>query len=116
MPRSRPSLIVGYGMADSFDGQAGPARFVEGLNTLLDAVAPTKARVVLLSPIAHEDLGRPLPDPAAHNRDLALYTEADPQGRGQRQATVRRALRLVQRALLAAGSESGRTTPTTASI
>ena len=107
---AKPTVaIVGYGMADSFDGPAGLPRFVKGLNTLLDVIASTGARVILVSPIAHEDLGRPLPDPAAHNRDLALYTEAIRKVAGQRQATVRRALRLVQRAVLArAGSESGR--------
>jgi lysophospholipase L1-like esterase len=69
-------LIVGYGMADSFDGEAGLPRFVSGLNELLDALKPTKARLILLSPIAHEDLGRPLPDPARHNASLASYSRA----------------------------------------
>jgi lysophospholipase L1-like esterase len=69
-------VIVGYGMADSFAGEAGLPRFVEGLNTLLDVIAETGARVILLSPIRHEDLGRPLPDPAEHNRSLRLYRDA----------------------------------------
>lgn len=68
--------IVGYGMADSFDGPAGLPRFVKGLNALLDVIATTGARVILVSPIPHEDLGRPLPDPAAHNRELTRYAEA----------------------------------------
>jgi lysophospholipase L1-like esterase len=69
-------LIVGYGMADSFDGEAGLPRFVSGFHELLDALAVTRARLVLLSPISHEDLGPPLPDPTAHNRDLEHYTQA----------------------------------------
>ena len=69
-------LIVGYGMADSFDGQAGLSRFVEGYNAFLDAVAPLKARLVLLSPLPHEAMPAPLPDPSAHNRDLRLYADA----------------------------------------
>jgi lysophospholipase L1-like esterase len=69
-------LIVGYGMADSFDGEAGLSRFEEGLDALLEAVAPPGVRLVLLSPIPHENLGPPLPDPAAHNRSLAQYSEA----------------------------------------
>ena len=68
-------LIVGYGMTDSFGGKAGLSSFREGLIHLLDALAETQARVVLLSPIAHEDLGRPLPDPAQHNEVLALYRD-----------------------------------------
>ncbi len=69
-------ILVSYGMADSFDGAGGLPRFVSGLNTVLDTIAETKARIVLLSPIAHADLGRPLPDPAAHNEALKQYTEA----------------------------------------
>src|SRR5213075_1004144 len=33
-------------------------------------------RWLILSPIAHEQLPAPLPDPSDHNRQLALYTEA----------------------------------------
>jgi hypothetical protein len=74
---ARPSVvIVGYGMADSFVGKEGLSRFINGLEALLDLISTMKARVVLLSPIAHEDLGRPLPDPAVHNRDLRLYRDA----------------------------------------
>jgi lysophospholipase L1-like esterase len=69
-------LIVGYGMSDSFDGESGLPRFKEGLTRLLDDVAVTGARVVLLAPIAHEDLGPPLPSPAAHNKALSLYRDA----------------------------------------
>ncbi len=69
-------IVVGYGMVESFEGEAGLPRFVEGLNRLLDTLAETKARIVLLSPIRHEDLGRPLPDPTAHNREIERYAEA----------------------------------------
>jgi hypothetical protein len=40
---------------------------------MLDAIKAFDARVVMLSPIRHENLGPPLPDPAAHNRDLRKY-------------------------------------------
>ena len=69
-------LIVGYGMTDSFAGEAGLPRFKSGMNHLLDVLGETRARVVLLSPIAHEDLGRPLPDPTRHNEVLRLYSDA----------------------------------------
>jgi lysophospholipase L1-like esterase len=69
-------ILVGYGMSESFDGKPGLASFEQGLNTLLDVLAETKAKVVLLAPIAHEDLGRPLPDPTVHNQKLGLYREA----------------------------------------
>ncbi len=69
-------IIIAYGGNESFDGPAGLPKFVEGLNVLLDALAPAKARIVLLAPLRQEDLGRPLPDPTAHNKDLLLYTGA----------------------------------------
>jgi lysophospholipase L1-like esterase len=72
----KPTVIfIGYGLNESFDGQAGLARFVQGLETLLDTLAPTKARIVLLSPLCHENLGPPLPDPAEHNKSLRLYCD-----------------------------------------
>jgi len=76
----RPTVIfVGYGMTDSFDGEAGLTRFSEGLDRLLDVFTRTGARVVLISPIPHErsDLGRESSEIAArHNRVLPLYRGA----------------------------------------
>jgi lysophospholipase L1-like esterase len=69
-------VLVGYGMADSFAGERGVPGFEHGLNRLLNVIDSMKARVILLSPVAHADLGRPLPDPASHNRELALYRNA----------------------------------------
>jgi lysophospholipase L1-like esterase len=72
----KPTVIVlGYGMADSFAGEAGLPAFEQGISRLLNVIDSTKARVVLLSPVAHADLGRPLPNPASHNRDLARYRD-----------------------------------------
>jgi len=68
-------VVVGYGLNESFAGEAGLPRFTQGLNTLLDMLATTKARVVLLSPLKQEDLGRPLPDPTAQNKNIALYRD-----------------------------------------
>jgi lysophospholipase L1-like esterase len=73
----RPTvLFLGYGMNESFDGARGLARFVEDYDRLLTKLVPLKARLVLLSPTYHEDLGRPFPDPARHNADLEKYTAA----------------------------------------
>ena len=69
-------LIVGYGMTDSFDGPQGLTRFRDGMNRWLDALAESRARLLFLSPIAHEDLGRPLPEPLPHNQSLRLYRDA----------------------------------------
>jgi lysophospholipase L1-like esterase len=69
-------IVVGYGTNESFDGPAGLTHFLDGFNRLLDALKPANARFVLLSPLKQEDLGRPLPDPAAQNRNLRLYADA----------------------------------------
>jgi lysophospholipase L1-like esterase len=69
-------VLVGYGSNEAFEGPAGLSRFAQGLNTLLDAFAPARARIVLLAPPRQEDLGRPLPDPAEHNKHLRGYRDA----------------------------------------
>ena len=68
-------ILVAYGMNESFAGEAGLKGFEAGLTTLLDTLAETKAKIVLFSPIPHEDLGPPLPDPAKHNADLRVYRD-----------------------------------------
>lgn len=71
-----PSVIfLSFGMNESFSGADGLPKFEEGLDDLLDALAPSRARMVLISPIVHENLGPPLPDPSEHNRDLAQYRD-----------------------------------------
>jgi lysophospholipase L1-like esterase len=73
----RPTVaFVAYGANEAFEGEAGLARFVAGYGRLLDRLDATGARIVLLSPLRHEALGGPLPDPAAINRNLELYTAA----------------------------------------
>ncbi len=72
--------FIGYGMASSFDGPAGLPKFEAELNRLLDVIQESSGgaeiRFVLLSPIFHEKLPAPLPDPAAHNEKLQLYSDA----------------------------------------
>lgn len=76
----KPTLIfVAYGMNESFEGPIGLDPFVQGLGRMLDMLAADGApgvRIVLVSPIRHEELGRPLPDPAEHNKNIALYIDA----------------------------------------
>ncbi len=73
----KPSTIfLAYGMNESFEGEKGLAKFGEGLGRMLDMLEASRARIVILSPIRHEDLGPPLPDPARHNEELRLYVDA----------------------------------------
>jgi lysophospholipase L1-like esterase len=67
-------LLVNYGFNESFDGEAGLQHF--GYNALLADLEKTHAKIWLISPQRHEDLGRPLPDPTKHNEQLKLYTDA----------------------------------------
>src|SRR5688572_23651701 len=55
----KPTVVfLGYGMANSFAGEAGLPKFIADLGKLMDAIQQnaddTKIRWVLLSPIAHE--------------------------------------------------------------
>jgi lysophospholipase L1-like esterase len=73
----KPTLIfLAYGMNESFNGPKGLAEFLQDYDKLLTALAPLQARLVIVSPAYHEDLGRPFPDPREHNRYLAEYTQA----------------------------------------
>jgi lysophospholipase L1-like esterase len=73
----KPTVIfVGYGLNESFEGEAGLPKFVNGLNVLLDVLVQTRARIVFLAPLPQEDLGRPLPDPAQQNKNIRLYAAA----------------------------------------
>jgi lysophospholipase L1-like esterase len=68
-------IVICYGHNESFEGKAGVPKFTAGLEKLLDALAPTKARVVLMSPTPFEKAG-PLPDPGPNNKSLVLYRDA----------------------------------------
>lgn len=69
-------ILVGYGNNAAFGGNEGLPTFLDGLNRLLGVLEQTGARIVLLSTTQQENLGPPLPDPARHNRDLAIYADA----------------------------------------
>jgi putative heme-binding domain-containing protein len=72
--------FLGYGMAASFDGDAALPRFKAEMEKLLDTVkagaGTGEVRFVILSPIPHEKLPPPLPDPAPHNAQLTNYARA----------------------------------------
>ncbi|MCI0744064.1 MAG: HEAT repeat domain-containing protein [Verrucomicrobia subdivision 3 bacterium] len=71
-----------YGMASSFESVTGTnaSKFKAELNQLIDAITDiagtNRVRFVLVSPIKHEKLAPPLPDPARHNELLAACTRA----------------------------------------
>ncbi|HZW10244.1 MAG TPA: PVC-type heme-binding CxxCH protein [Phycisphaerales bacterium] len=77
-------IIACFGMSESFAGAAGLEDFRRDLEALLSGWAAARydgeaPRVILVSPIAQEDLGWPLPtgaEVARRNADIAAYTEA----------------------------------------
>ncbi|MEX0819318.1 MAG: SGNH/GDSL hydrolase family protein [Pirellulaceae bacterium] len=69
-------LVVCYGSNEAHAGEAGREQFIEGLNHLLDQLADTHARVVLLSPYAYRPGPPGVPSPAAYNANLKTYCHA----------------------------------------
>lgn len=72
----KPTIIfLAYGMNESFDGAQALPGFLKDYDKLLKALDPLKARLVIVGPTYHEDLGRPFPEPGEHNRHLVQFTK-----------------------------------------
>jgi glucose/arabinose dehydrogenase len=76
-------LIAAFGFNESFAGPKGLDKFKKDLENFIQESTTTKYNgqspptLVLLSPIAHEDLGNPhWPDGTKNNAHIALYTAA----------------------------------------
>ncbi|WP_020475305.1 SGNH/GDSL hydrolase family protein [Zavarzinella formosa] len=69
-------LLICYGTNESYEGMAGLKKFIAGYERLLDELAPSKARVILISPPPLEAFGAIVTDPAPQNKNLALYRDA----------------------------------------
>lgn len=76
-------ILAYWGFNESFKGEAGLEKFRQALDEYLKKLAGAdygkgKPRLVLLSPIAHEDKKDAVnyPDGSANNKNLALYTKA----------------------------------------
>lgn len=74
----KPTVVVlNYGAAAAFEGEAGLTSFLDGYGKLLDMVSAATggARMVLMSPPPCESLGAPLPDMTEQNARLAVYRD-----------------------------------------
>ena len=74
-------IIACFGMNESFSGEAGRPAFEESLRDFIISMRDLKPggaepEIILVSPIAHEDIGGNFPDGTSHNVDLAAYTES----------------------------------------
>ena len=85
-------VFVFFGYNESFAGEGGLAKFKGDLGAMIDRYRGIKfngesaPRFVLFSPIAHENLKSPnLPNGAANNVNLALYTGAIQQVAAEKQ-------------------------------
>jgi len=84
-------VLAFFGLNESFEGEAGLGQFEQDLDAYLRANLAAQyngtspPRLVLVSPIAHEQLARlPQVDATARNRELARYTEAMRRIAGER--------------------------------
>ena len=75
-------IIACFGMGESFAGEEGIEDFKEQLNALIDSHAGKKyngeseVRLILVSPIACENLGKLTPNHIQRNREISAYTKA----------------------------------------
>ena len=75
-------IIACFGMGESFAGEVGLDDFQNELRAFIDSHTGKRyngnsdVRLVLVSPIAYEDLGKRTPQHEKRNRDLAAYTNA----------------------------------------
>jgi putative heme-binding domain-containing protein len=70
-------VILGYGMAASFDGTNSIPKFKDDLDTLVSTIReiskPAEVRFMVITPVRHENLGGSLPSGDDHNLSLARY-------------------------------------------
>lgn len=76
------TILLCFGTNESFQGEAGLPKFRDDLVVLIDSLQAHKfngesaPRLVLVSPIAHEQLGGDWPDAAPRNAEIERYTVA----------------------------------------
>lgn len=68
--------FVSYGQGEAFDGSRQLEKYLNGYRQVLDSIAKSGARVVIVSPTPLENPGAPLPDPTSHNPEIEKYSEA----------------------------------------
>lgn len=74
-------IFACYGLNEAFKGPDSLNAFKQQLKSYLQHIMSRRyngisaPQLILISPIAHEELGGLHPDPAEHNRNLALYTQ-----------------------------------------
>ena len=79
------TLIVGYGGEAAFaDSEDRMQDFKAGYEKLITDLEATGARIILLTPIPHQEAGHALPDPSAHNARLRTAAQFILKSAGER--------------------------------
>ena len=85
----KPTVIIfGYGLNESYAGDAGLDPFVKQFEKLCDDVKPTGARFAFVTPTRLEKPPAPLPDASKQNAMLEKYVVAIRQLAARREAPV----------------------------
>ncbi len=69
-------IFLFFGGNEAFKGDKGIASFISDYKALVKRLEAQSARLVFVSPMAHEQLPEPWPDATERNRLLEKYTEA----------------------------------------
>jgi len=76
MKELKPSVIViCYGHVEALEATPDAKRFQAGLARMIDAFAPTKARIILMTPTPFENV-KPFTNAEAKNKNLQLIVDA----------------------------------------
>ncbi len=73
-------ILLCFGANEAFQGEARLEKFAVDYQVFIDRMkagtfnGKSAPRLILVSPIARENLGKPFPDPAKQNGNLKLYT------------------------------------------
>ncbi len=73
-------ILLCYGANEAFQGEKGLAKFASDYQFFINRMKVGKfngksaPRLILVSPIAQENLGKPFPDPTRQNENLKLYS------------------------------------------
>lgn len=74
-------ILLCFGFNEAFKGKAGLDSFTSDYQAFIDRLkagkfnGKTAPRLILISPIAQENLGPPYPDPTQQNENMKLYTK-----------------------------------------
>lgn len=71
-----PSVVVlAYGSMAAYNGKSGLDKFIDKMNTLIDSIEDSNARIAIISPTPREFKELRLPNPEEQNKALSQYVD-----------------------------------------